>query len=234
MKLLQQLGDWLYLLDHQRTVLHRLVTPGPLKDFLSEPFPKPSSLLKDVPILALDFETTGLNPRKDKILSVGYVSMEGNKIKVGHSAHHLVHCDLELQADNVVIHQITDDSRQKGQSLEEVLPLLLQAMRGKVVLAHFARIEKQFLKQACLQVYGYPIVFPVIDTLLIEKRMRERQHRAFDPSELRLSSLRDYYELPGHYAHNALNDALATAELLLAQTSGEQEADKRHLDYWLA
>jgi DNA polymerase-3 subunit epsilon len=46
---------------------------------------------------------------------------------------------------------------------------------------------------------------------------------AYDPSELRLTALRVKYGLPNHYAHNALNDAIATAELLLAQISERNE-----------
>ena len=95
---------------------------------------------------------------------------------------------------------------------------LLRALTGKVMLVHFSRIEQQFLNQACLELYGMPIIFPIIDTLVVAKRRLDKRDIAYDPSELRLSHLRGKYGLPDHYAHNALNDAIATAELLLVQT----------------
>jgi DNA polymerase-3 subunit epsilon len=53
----------------------------------------------------------------------------------------------------------------------------------------------------------------------VAKRRLDKRDVAYDPSELRLLALRKKYDLPEHYAHNALNDAIATAELLLAQLS---------------
>ena len=59
----------------------------------------------------------------------------------------------------------------------------------------------------------------MIDTLALEKRHLDQRDVAYDPSELRLSNLRRKFELPEHHAHNALCDAIATAELFMAQMS---------------
>ncbi len=97
------------------------------------------------------------------------------------------------------------------------------------MLVHFARIERQFLTQACLELYGMAPEFPIIDTLVIAKRQLDKRDVAYDPSELRLSNLRHKYQLPDHHGHNALNDAIATAELLLAQINNRPKADKIQL-----
>ena len=65
---------------------------------------------------------------------------------------------------------------------------------------------------------------PIIDTLVVAKKRLDKRDVAYDPSELRLSALRAKYGFPDHYAHNALNDAIATAELLLAQVSDRDES----------
>jgi DNA polymerase-3 subunit epsilon len=59
----------------------------------------------------------------------------------------------------------------------------------------------------------------MIDTLMVAKRQLDKKDVAHDPSELRLSALRQKQGLPNHFAHNALNDAIATAELLMVQMS---------------
>ncbi|MBL4900067.1 MAG: DNA polymerase III subunit epsilon, partial [Colwellia sp.] len=46
------------------------VPDGPLHDFLSVPFPTLNTPIAELPILAVDFETTGLNAKTDKLLSV--------------------------------------------------------------------------------------------------------------------------------------------------------------------
>ncbi len=60
----------------------------------------------------------------------------------------------ELEESNVIIHHITDEQKDRGEKLRIVIEALLKALAGKVMLVHFARIERQFLTQACLELYG--------------------------------------------------------------------------------
>lgn len=211
------LYNWLFGLEAKRKRQLKKAPAGALKDFLSVPFPDLQTKLSDLSILSVDFETTGLNALTDKLLSVGFVEINHKQIKLGSCFHQIINTKEQLQANNVVIHHITDSQKEQGKPLKEVVESLLQALTGKVMLVHFARIEKQFLTQACLELYGVAPVLPIIDTLAIAKRKLDRRDIAYDPSELRLSNLRGKYQLPAHIAHNALNDAIATAELLLAQ-----------------
>jgi len=207
----------LFGLETQRKRLLKKAPEGALKEFLSVPFPDPAQPINQTSILAVDFETTGLDLKKDKILSVGFIGIENNEILLSSTYHGVIHSKESLTEENVVIHQITDSAREQGDSLETVIADLLNALAGKVMLVHYARIEKSFLECACNKLYGLAPVFPMIDTLAIAKSRLDRQPGAYKPSELRLSNLREWHALPAHNAHNALNDALATAELLLAE-----------------
>ena len=210
---------WLIGYEAQRKRMLARAPKGPLHGFLSVPFPLLYTPVDQIPILAVDFETTGLDAIQDKLLSVGCVELNQRQIKVGTSYHQIIQTQGSLKADNVTIHQITDDQKDQGKPLAEVVAELLKMLAGKVMLVHFARIERQFLQQACIELYGMAPVFPMIDTLVIANK----RDVAYDPSELRLPALRAKYQLPNHYAHNALNDAIATAELLLAQISERNE-----------
>ncbi|MBU2923671.1 exonuclease domain-containing protein [Colwellia sp. 1_MG-2023] len=203
--------------EAKRKRLLKKAPEGPLKDFLSTPFPSLETPIHELGILAVDFETTGLDAKKDKLLSIGFVAMEQEQIKLNSCYHQIINTTTRLKESNVIIHQITDDQKEQGQPLELVVKKLLTALTGKVMLVHFARIERQFLQQACLELYGLAPDFPIIDTLVIAKRKLDKRDVSYDPSELRLSNLRQKYQLPDHHGHNALNDAIATAELLLAQ-----------------
>ena len=207
----------LFSLESQRKRLLKKAPEGALKEFLSVPFPNPKQPINQTSILAVDFETTGLDLRKDKILSIGFIGIENNEIHLSSAYHGIIYSKGPLTEENVVIHQITDSAKEQGDSLESVITELLGALAGKVMLVHHARIEKYFLERACKKLYGLAPVFPIIDTLTVAKRRLDRQSGAYKSSELRLSNLRERYALPAHNAHNALNDALATAELFLAQ-----------------
>lgn len=203
--------------EARRKRLLKKVPQGALHDFLSVPFPSEETCLADLPILSVDFETTGLNAITDKLLSVGFVSIEKRQIKLSTCYHQIINTKHRLNADNVIIHHITDQQKSQGKSLRVVVDALLKALAGKVMLVHFAQIEKQFLRQACLELYGASPPLMILDTLAMAKRKLDRRDIAYDPQELRLSALRHKHDLPNHFAHNALNDAIATAELLLAQ-----------------
>lgn len=221
----------LYLAGYEakRKRLLKKAPDGPLKNFLAVPFPSLDTPISELPILAVDFETTGLDAKADKLLSVGFVAMENEQIKLNSCYHQIIKTKAQLEESNVIIHQITDAQKEQGQPLHIVVEQLLNALAGKVMLVHFARIERQFLQQACLELYGLIPDFPIIDTLVIAKRQFDKRDVAYDPSELRLSQLRHRFQLPDHHGHNALNDAIATAELLLAQINNKSKADKIQL-----
>ena len=95
------------------------------------------------------------------------------------------------------------------------MPELLHQLAGKVMLVHFKRIEQSFLDAACRKLYGSPFMIPTIDTLNLAERVLRRRNHAVPASRLRLFNLRDDFHLPSYKAHNALNDAMTTAELFL-------------------
>ena len=82
---------------------------GPIRDFYATPPVGKNKLLDEVPIVALDFETTGLNAEKDHIISLGLIEMQHRKIRLNTAWHQLVRTDKELPSESVVIHNITDD-----------------------------------------------------------------------------------------------------------------------------
>ena len=203
--------------EKKRKRLLKKAREGAMRDFLSMPFPSPKESIDRIPILSVDFETTGLNPNKDQILSIGHIEINNSEIQLGSACHNIIQTQGALNEENVIIHQITDDIKARGQTLEHVIEKLLAAMAGKVMLVHFARIETKFLNAACIKLYGIAPVIPIIDTVILAKRRLDRQSVPYDPSELRLFNLRERYSLPRYKAHNALSDAIATAELFFAE-----------------
>ncbi|WP_236702669.1 exonuclease domain-containing protein [Thalassomonas actiniarum] len=233
MKLLDKLHLALFGYQAHRKRLLGRAPNGPLKAFLSVPFPDKNTPVFEVPVLALDFETTGLDAKKDQLLSAGFVEISTGEICLKSRYHQIVKTRGLLDEDNVVIHQITDSAKEQGAELAQVVEKILTALAGKVMLVHFARIEITFLRQACLELYGMAPVFPVIDTLMVAKRRLDKRDLPFDASDLRLDNLRQSHQLPAHFAHNALNDALATAELLLAEIACANHGEQLPLKHYL-
>lgn len=206
---------------------------GPLQDFLATPFPSRKDLCQDVEVVSLDLETTGLNPRKDSILSVGLVNVRQMAVQLETAWHQLISVDHAISEESVVIHEITDDQAAEGKPLDEVLPEILKRLAGRVMLVHYKNIEQNFLNVACRRLYGAPFVVPTIDTLELAVRVYERRNHTVQTGDLRLFNLRPRYNLPRYKAHNALSDALATAELFLAMAAEMEPRTGSHLGPFL-
>lgn len=206
--------------ERARQRLARRQPDGALGAFLRHPFPPGSADYRDVDYLAVDLETTGLDAARDDILSIGYVQVHGDRIRLGTATHMLIRPAGAVTADSVAIHGITDDQAARGVALAVALERFLAALAGKVLLAHHAVIETAFLSQACQRVYGSPLLVPTIDTVALQRRQSRRglQRVAYD-EDLRLDVARRHYGLPRHTSHDALSDAIGCGELFLAQSA---------------
>lgn len=193
--------------------------PGPLRDYYDHDVAILSTPYDRADLLAIDLETTGLNPETDEILSVGYVPIAGGRVHLAGAAYHLVHPLGRVPDETAVIHGLLDGALAEAPPLDKVLPRLLAAMAGRVAIAHHARIERQFLSAACRRLYGRPLAAPFVCTLALERRALILEGRESGDGDLRLGPTRARYGLPRYRAHNALTDALAAAELFLAQAA---------------
>ena len=184
--------------------------------------------LKDVPMVAIDVETTGLDPARDEIVSIGVVPMDTVCIRSSASRYWVVRPRAELHPESVTIHAITHAQIEAAPDFGAILGELLAALAGRVVVVHCREIERRFLDVALKARLGEGIEFPVIDTMELEARLHRRPPQGFfarlfarkpAPVSIRLADSRERYKLPRYRAHHALTDALATAELLQAQVA---------------
>lgn len=193
----------------------RQVDGGPMADFLSSAPPSGSEDARKLEWVALDFETTGLDPASDSIVSAGSVRVENGRIRCSTARHLYVRIDRSVD-QSATIHRIRDSDLDGARSEREMLEVVLGELTGRVLLAHHAPVELGFLDAACRRHFGVPFVAPAVCTLDLARRRRNRGDREPREGELRLHALRTDYGLPRYPAHDALTDALATAELFLA------------------
>lgn len=196
--------------------------------------------LKEVPFVGLDFETTGLDPKKHSIVSIGLVPFTIDRVQLGGSRHWLVKPELPLHQTSIMIHGITHSDIDKAPDLSGVLDEVLEGLAGRIPVVHYRRIERSFLNVALKWRLGEEIRFPVIDTMAIESYLHPHRHpnwwqrlRGKQPVSIRLPDSRLRYGLPHYPPHNALVDALASAELLMAQVQHHFSPETPVGDLWL-
>jgi len=206
---------------------------GPIRDFYRKDYPTLDKSFRDVEFLAIDIECTGLDEKEDDILSIGMVPVIEGAIRLSEAEYYLVRPRKAVPEETAVIHGILDGHLEDAPRMFEILPHVLRMMTGRVAIAHHQSIESKFLTAACRFLYRTPLVIPYVDTMRLEMRLFGRnQPSTMKSGAFRLDACRQRYKLPRYRAHNALIDAISSAELFLAQAAkmtGKKEPELRDL-----
>lgn len=202
--------------ERKRKLLLQRAEGDALRAHLAVPWPNRLLDVSDVPLLALDLETTGLDPMRDEIVSAAWVRVRDGRILLHSARQRTVRPEGNVAPASVVIHGISDDAAAAGIPLVTLLDELLPALSGAVLVAHNAPIEAAFLRAACQRCYGSEWAGPCIDTLALLHDTLQRRQQPIAQDALRLPAARQRFGLPTYPEHDALCDAIAAAELWLA------------------
>lgn len=191
----------------------------------------PQTPIEEVPLVALDLETTGLDPKRDAIVSVGLMPFTLPRIRCADARYQVVKPLSELTPESVAFHRITHSDLNQAPRLDSMLAEILEIMCGRVAVVHYRSIERGFLDEAVHFYLNENLHFPVIDTMELEARLHRGANspgwfdrlRGRKPASIRLADCRLRYGLPLYHAHHALTDALASAELLQAQIASHYD-----------
>lgn len=168
--------------------------------------------------VCIDLETTGLEPKKDKIIEIGAVRVDQGEITGKWES--FVNPERELEQRIVELTGIRNEQLMGAKKISEILPDLLAFLGDRPLLGHSVHFDFAFLKRAavsenlCFERQG-------IDTLKIARKyLKELESRS-------LGALCKYYGI-SHNAHRALEDACATTLLYgkLAEAFYEKEAEE--------
>jgi DNA polymerase-3 subunit epsilon len=177
----------------------------------------------DVPVYwALDLETGGLDARTDPIISVGMVPLRGGIIRLGEAFSTLVRPDpgRPIKPESVRAHQLLAGDLRKAPPIGAVLQEVDRRLADGVLLVHNRGIDIPFLKGGHARTglkWRKPVVVDTVD-LIVKAATRRRLFQPLGGSEmpsLNLSEARRVHGLPAYEAHDALIDAVSTAELFL-------------------
>ena len=159
----------------------------------------------DGPIVVLDFESTGLNTTKARIIEVGAVKLvEGT---VTETFQQLVDPEEALPPKITEITGITDANLQGQPKAETVLPKLLEFIGDAPLAAHNASFDVNLLKSE-LKRLNLHWNGPVLDTLTYARKLYPKL------KSFRLGALCKHLGVSLKNAHRAVHDAAATAQCL--------------------
>lgn len=185
---------------------------------------------------ALDLETTGLDPDRARVLAIGMVPVVDGVIRLDGSIATRIHpgagvrpaepsiastnedeSATQLAVHGIEAHHLRPRDVADAPSLSEVLPgVMARLAAADGLLVHHAPLDMRVLRRACTEIrIDLPRV-RVVDTLtLVRRANRRRTAIGAEPLPTDLAGARAALGLPPHRMHDALADAVATAELAL-------------------
>ena len=119
---------------------------------------------------------TGLDPSSDEIISFAAVPVEGGKVVAGETTTAIVRPERMPSAETIRIHGLRPADLADAPPLDEVRDRILEALTGRIVVAHPARIERGFLSVA-LRPAGVRLAEPMICTATLAGQVLDDERR---------------------------------------------------------
>jgi len=165
--------------------------------------------LAGVTFCVVDLETTGGSPATCAITEVGAVKVRGG-VCLG-TFQTLVNPGVPIPPEIVLLTGITENMVGPAPTIGEILPALTEFIGGSVLVGHNLRFDTSFLDVALTDA-GYPRLAQArVDTCSLARRLVRDEM-----PDCRLGTLARRLRLAHQPCHRALDDALATADLLHA------------------
>ena len=170
--------------------------------------------LSETTFVVLDLETSGGSPNLGAhITEIGAVKIRGGE-KIA-KFQTFVNPGTPIPYFITALTGITDEMVFDSPSINETFPTLLEFLGSEnetVFVAHNAPFDLSFLKAAAVM-HGYPWPkFVVIDTAKLARRVLSRD----EVSDCKLGTLAEFFSATVSPTHRALDDALATVDVLHA------------------
>ncbi|WP_456393765.1 3'-5' exonuclease [Nitratifractor sp.] len=195
------------MFDRLKRAWQRKRLKDPRFDFLFEPY-------RGDEVVVLDTETTGMNPKKDEILSIGAVIVRKNRIELGQAFEAWLKPRGEISEESIKIHGIRRIDLEHGESPETVIPRLLEFIGNRPIAGYYIRFDQRMLSRYTRELLGVDLPNTLIELSEMYYR-RYRKSSAHEFVDLKFDTILETLDLPRLGKHDALNDAVMSALIYL-------------------
>lgn len=167
--------------------------------------------------IALDTETTGLDPRQGhRIIELAAIELDGRKVSL-RRFHRYLNPEREIDAGAVAIHGLTYERLQDEPKFSDIVAGFLEFVAGAELIIHNAPFDVGFLNHELGLLGLPPLQNTVTDTLKLAREMHPGKKNSLD-------ALCGRYEIDNAHRtlHGALLDTELLAEVYFAMTRGQK------------
>jgi len=172
-----------------------------------------SAPVDEVRFVVLDSETTGLDPRKDRLITIGAVSVIGGEIRLDDTFDALLQVAYNTSA--VTVHGITRDFTREGMEEPDALEAFLGYLRDGVIVGHHIGHDVETLNAGYERHFGFELRNRSLDTMDLTLHV-ENDGGFGEREQIRsytLDALCTLFGVIPHDRHTAAGDAFITARV---------------------
>lgn len=167
--------------------------------------------LSDESIVVYDLETSGLNTATDSVLSIGAATISKNAIPLGNVFEEILGATADLNSESQLIHGLTLKDLADGSPPRAALLRFLQYSTNRIWVAYHAEFDRVMLQKAIDHWLGVTFDPRPFDVAELAPMLFPDKGPAYGP----LDHWLQVFGLTPRERHNALGDAMITAELML-------------------
>jgi DNA polymerase-3 subunit epsilon len=168
--------------------------------------------------VSLDCETTGLDTKKDRILSIGAVRIRNNCVETSKALHLFVQPGKEISAESIKIHHLRHCDMAGAMPIGEAVERLLYFIGSRPLVGYHLSFDRAMINNAVK-----PHIGTTLPNEMIEVAQRFYRHKMRTAPQgyidLRFDTILKELDLPVLGKHSALNDAVMTALIFVKLNS---------------
>lgn len=179
-------------------------TVDPAYRFLFEPAPPGEAV-------AIDCETTGLDRRKDDIVSIAAIRLRDDRILTSQRFVETIQPGAQMNPAAIKIHRLREADVKGGRSISDVVPQLLRFIGSRPLVGYYLEFDVAMLNKHVRPLVGIKLPNPHIET---SELYYERKYGDAPPGtqiDLTFAAMMRDLKIPLTDQHDAYSDALMTA-----------------------
>lgn len=160
-------------------------------------------------IVVVDVETTGLNLANDHLIAIGAVAINNGHIAFADSFEVVLRQEVESGKANILVHGIGGTAQRAGLTPEEALLSFLEYLDGAPLFAFHVAFDETMLRKAFRKFLGFEFRHAWADLAYLLPEFFPEYAKKYNS----LDDWLTHFSIGNDARHNALADALATAQL---------------------
>ena len=164
--------------------------------------------------VCFDCETTGLDPKKDDIISIGAVIIKNNTIVASKKFVKFIKPKTKLQVEAIKVHHIRECDLQDAEDINKVIKEFLEFIGNRTLVGYYLEFDIAMINKYLKPTLGIKLPNRALEVSAIyyDYKIERIPQGNID---LRFNTIMNELKIPSLGKHDAYNDAIMTSMIFI-------------------